>query len=81
MQWQEPYTVIQRVQDSNYTIQFGDKYRTYHANMLKVYVEREPEKVLVANAAIIKPEDDLKKHVGFILSSTNRNKQGCEYLS
>jgi len=58
MQWPGPYTVIQRVRDSNYTIQFGDKCRTYHANMLKVYVECEPEKVSVANAAIIEPEDN-----------------------
>jgi len=58
MQWPGPYTVIQRVRDSNYTIQFGDKCRTYHANMLKAYVEREPEKVSVANAAINEPEDD-----------------------
>jgi len=58
MQWQGPYTVMQRVRDSNYTIQFGDKCKTYHANMLKAYVEREPEKVSLANAAIIEPEDD-----------------------
>jgi hypothetical protein len=38
--WQGPYTVLRRVNDSNYTIDMGNRTTTLHINMLKLFVER-----------------------------------------
>ncbi len=41
MHWKGPYTIIQKVGDLDYRIQMGDKVKTFHANMLRPYRERE----------------------------------------
>jgi hypothetical protein len=49
MQWKGPYEVLEHVRDYNYRINIKGKPRTYHANMLKQYVERNtPEEVGMA---------------------------------
>jgi len=58
MQWQGPYKVIECVRENNYVIQMETRKRTYHANMLKAYFERDPEDMSIANAAVIEPEDE-----------------------
>ncbi|XP_038050657.1 uncharacterized protein LOC119723850 isoform X2 [Patiria miniata] len=40
MQWTGPYPVVRQVAKHDYVIQVRDKERTYHANLLKLYVER-----------------------------------------
>lgn len=40
LQWQGPYTVMERVGELDYKIQKGNKTKTFHANMLKVYHDR-----------------------------------------
>ena len=41
MQWQGPFEVLGRVAQHNYKLQVRGKEKTYHANLLKKYVERD----------------------------------------
>ena len=43
MQWRGPYTVESRVGANDYRVKMGSKRKTYHVNMLKKYISREPE--------------------------------------
>ena len=43
MQWRGPYIVESRVGAIDYRIKMGSKTKTYHLNMLKRYIVREPE--------------------------------------
>ena len=43
MQWRGPYTVESRVGANDYRLKMGSKTKTYHVNMLKKYISREPE--------------------------------------
>ena len=43
MQWRGPYTMEIRVGANDYRIKMGSKTETYHMNMLKKYIAREPE--------------------------------------
>ena len=43
MQWRGPYTVESRVGANDYRVKMGSKTKTYHINMLKKYIAREPE--------------------------------------
>ena len=41
LQWKGPYKIIKKVNKVDYQIEINGKVRCYHANMLKLYVERE----------------------------------------
>ena len=43
IQWRGPYTVESRVGANDYRVKRGSKTKTYHVNMLKKYICREPE--------------------------------------
>ena len=43
MQWRGPYTIESRVGANDYRIKMGSKTKTYHLNMLKKYIAREPK--------------------------------------
>ena len=43
MQWRGPYAVESRVGANDYRVKMGSKKKTYHVNMLKKYISREPE--------------------------------------
>ena len=43
MQWRGPYTVESRVGANDYRVKMGSKTKTYHVNVLKKYISREPE--------------------------------------
>ena len=43
MQWRGLYTLERRVGANEYRIKLGSKTKTYHANMLKKYISREPD--------------------------------------
>ena len=43
MQLRGPYTVESRVGANDYKIKIGSKTKTYHMNMLKKYIAREPD--------------------------------------
>lgn len=40
MQWQGPYQIVKRLGKVDYQLEVKGKVKTYHANMLKKYVER-----------------------------------------
>ncbi|KAH3717167.1 hypothetical protein DPMN_059947 [Dreissena polymorpha] len=40
MQWQGPYEIVEKVGESDYRLDVNGHVKTYHANMLKKYVER-----------------------------------------
>ena len=48
MQWRGPYTVESRVGANDYRVKMGSKTKTYHINMLKKYISREPEENVVS---------------------------------
>lgn len=41
LQWKGPYTVVEKFGVGDYRVQVGNKVKTYHANLLKKYIERE----------------------------------------
>ncbi|XP_067659772.1 uncharacterized protein [Haliotis asinina] len=41
LQWKGPYIIEERFGIGNYRVRVGDKLKTYHANLLKKYVDRE----------------------------------------
>jgi hypothetical protein len=41
MQWKGPYTIVKNIGDMDYTIDMGGKMKTFHANLLKKYIERD----------------------------------------
>ncbi|KAK7114491.1 hypothetical protein V1264_000546 [Littorina saxatilis] len=51
MQWKGPYEVEAVVGINDYKVNVGKKSKIYHANLLKLYVERPPEAVQVAASA------------------------------
>ena len=51
MQWRGPYTVESRVGANDYRVKMGSKTKTYHVNMLKKYISREPEGNVVTVAS------------------------------
>jgi hypothetical protein len=41
LQWKGPYVIEEKFGIGNYRVRVGDKLKTYHANLLKKYVDRE----------------------------------------
>ncbi|XP_061176104.1 uncharacterized protein LOC133185059 [Saccostrea echinata] len=64
MQWKGPYEIIEKVGKIDYRINVNGKIKTFHANMLKLYIDRESDKndetgVLgTAGAAVLDLDDD-----------------------
>ena len=58
MQWQGPFEVVGRVARHNYKLQVRGKVKTYHANLMKKYVERvNEESVTQANHLSVAGEE------------------------
>ena len=53
LQWKGPYTVIEKVGILDYKLQVGNKHKTFHAYLLKKYVERPESKNNVLNIASV----------------------------
>ena len=53
LQWKGPYTVIEKVGILDYKLQVGNKHKTFHANLLKKYVERPESRNDVLNIASV----------------------------
>ncbi|XP_062613758.1 uncharacterized protein LOC134275492 [Saccostrea cucullata] len=64
MQWKGPYEIIERLGKVDYRINVNGKIKTFHANMLKLYIDRANESndetgVLgVVGAAVLDLDDD-----------------------
>lgn len=43
MQWKGPFTIVEKVGKVDFKIDMGGKLKTFHANMLQLYVERESD--------------------------------------
>ena len=52
MQWRGPYNIVSRVGTCNYRINLDGKEKTFHANMMKLYVTRQGQ---VSSTAMNKP--------------------------
>ncbi|KAL5020859.1 hypothetical protein ScPMuIL_000014, partial [Solemya velum] len=59
MHWKGPFSVKEVCGQNDYRIEVNDKVKTYHINMLKEYVEREPEdKGVLAKVGLAVVETD-----------------------
>jgi hypothetical protein len=56
MQWRGPYDVNERVGETDYRVQVGDKVKIYHINLLKKYHSRE--ETAEAGNACVQDEDE-----------------------
>ena len=54
MHWRGPYTITKQVAGNNYKINTKNKFKTYHANMLKPYFARSE-----SSANDVNPEDNM----------------------
>ncbi len=61
LQWKGPFVIEEKFGIGNYRIRVGDKLKTYHANMLKKYVEREET---AATAVMCDVSISLPQYVG-----------------
>ena len=43
MHWKGPFEVLEKIHGHNYRIQLPDRVKMFHANMLKLYVERQEQ--------------------------------------
>ncbi|XP_062602901.1 uncharacterized protein LOC134264647 [Saccostrea cucullata] len=53
MQWKGPYSITRKIGPMDYTVDLGGKTKTYHANLLKKYVERDEPKVEALSACAV----------------------------
>ena len=59
MQWKGPYDINSCKGSNNYSVMINGRSRTYHANLLKKYYEREESKeTVMGNTAIIEVSED-----------------------
>ena len=58
LRWKGPYLVSRVVSDNDYQIQMGQKEKIFHANFLKLYVQRQDQASVIA---VVEPsmEDDM----------------------
>ena len=56
--WRGPYPILERVGPLDYRIQMERKVKTFHANLLKLYVERTEEEKVVSIAFIDAESED-----------------------
>ena len=66
MRYQGPYSIQKVANDNNYVCQIGKKLKTYHANLLKKFEERQPlppHDIILPHAAVSFIKEDLKKHL------------------
>ncbi|KAK3085949.1 hypothetical protein FSP39_011202 [Pinctada imbricata] len=43
MQWKGPFKIVKKLNKVDYQINMQGKFKTFHANLLKLYTEREPQ--------------------------------------
>nr|XP_034325279.1 uncharacterized protein LOC105323550 isoform X4 [Crassostrea gigas] len=61
MQWRGPYIIVQKVGSVDYKIDVDGKLKTFHANMLKRYVDRQDDDNIsrdIVGVAVIDVEND-----------------------
>ena len=61
LQWRGPYTVVERFGKCDNRVQVGKKLKTFHANLLKRYIERDQVDTQVSghvSVAVLEPYDN-----------------------
>ena len=61
LQWRGPYTVVERFGKCDYRVQVGKKLKTFHANLLKRYIEWDQVDTQVSghvSVAVLEPYDN-----------------------
>ena len=61
LQWRGPYTVVERFGKCDYRVQVGKKLKTFHANLLKRYIEQDQVDTQVCghvSVAVLEPYDN-----------------------
>ncbi|KAL8568228.1 hypothetical protein ACOMHN_027751 [Nucella lapillus] len=62
--WQGPYEIVERVGEADYKVKISGKVKLYHANLLKLYVERASDsQVPVAAVRVAVVMDDEEEEV------------------
>lgn len=78
MQWKGPFTIVEKVGKVDYTIDMCGKLKTFHANMLKLYVERESDIDIlgIAGVAVVDIEDEDDGNETLVDSPREARKEG-----
>ncbi|XP_041375943.1 uncharacterized protein LOC121388603 [Gigantopelta aegis] len=80
MQWKGPYTIKEKLGNVDYRLEVTRKIKTFHANMLKHYVQRENQDGVLAlvNVAVIDLQTDegIESHDGLVEPPSVRIAQG-----
>jgi len=81
MQWKGPFEVLECRNDNNYRVQLEGRVKLFHANMLKLYVERPKvgEGVEVVGAALV--EDSQEIEVGQITELVTEQKEDFQQVN
>ena len=61
LQWRGPYTVNERFGKCDYRVQVGTKLKTFHANLVKRYIEQDQVDTEVSrhvSVAVLEPYDN-----------------------
>lgn len=60
MQWKGPYTIVEKLGKIDYRIDMEGKIKTFHANMLRLYVKREIDNDVlgIAGVAVVDIDSD-----------------------
>ena len=58
MQWKDPYVIQEVVDPNDYKVKVGRGLKTYHANLLKKYVDREEQSTPEKAATACSPADE-----------------------
>ena len=53
MQWRGPYEIVKKQSSMDYTVDLGNRLKTFHINLLKKYIRRSDETVELSEANII----------------------------
>ena len=61
-QWTGPYPIVQKIHENNYRIKINGKLKIYHANRMKLFIDREEENTPVQNASFIDYEVEDQYH-------------------
>ena len=79
MQWRGPFEIIKKIGNADYRIDMNGKIKTFHANMLKLYIDRADEDdtgVLgVAGVAVVDMEDDCDAAEDVLWDSPGHNRK------
>ena len=67
LQWKGPYTGVEQFRTNDFKIQEGNKLKSFHANLLKRYIEREEENTGLLEMVSVA-----------VLDSNLSSEEGCE---